>query len=447
MISRGLGSFRGRRVLLLQSPVGPFFFRLARDLEWAGAQVCKINFNGGDALFYPSDAIAFRGTADEWPAFLRRVMIERDIDVVLLFGDCRPVHRLARQVVRQMGVELGVFEEGYVRPDYVTFERWGVNGNSTLPRSPIFYLNRDVDPVPEPMPVRDTFWWSALWAIAYYVAAVACTPLYPHYRHHRRLSLVELFPWLRSFARKRSYARSERPVGERLVGDLSGRFFLAPLQVHNDSQIQEHSGFTVERFIRYVVRSFASNAEEGAHLVFKHHPMDRGYHDYTVLLATLAEEYGLKGRLHYVHDLHLPTLLKHARGVVVVNSTVGLSALFHGRPLKTCGAAIYDIPGLTFRGSLKEFWSDAGEFEMDRELFRRFYRHLIATTQLNGSFYRKLDLPGSHSGLRWPHKRDRAAPAVPSSDAPDRSTELVPADVPADVSVVSPAGIEPASGS
>ena len=33
MISRGLGSFRGRRVLLLQSPVGPFFFRLAREVD------------------------------------------------------------------------------------------------------------------------------------------------------------------------------------------------------------------------------------------------------------------------------------------------------------------------------------------------------------------------------------------------------------------------------
>ena len=402
MIARGLDSFRGRRVLLLQSPVGPFFTRLARDLRWAGAQVCKINFNGGDVLFYPSDAILFRGTLDEWPGFLRRVMIEREIDAVLLFGDCRPVHRLARQVVRQLGVELGVFEEGYVRPDYVTFERSGVNGHSQLPRSPIFYLNRDADEVPEPTPVSDTFWWSALWATLYYVAAVVCTPLFPHYLHHRRLSLAEFFPWMRSFARKRTYARRERPIGKRLLSELSGRYFLAPLQVHNDSQIQEHSGFTVERFIRYTVRSFAANAPLDTHLVFKHHPMDRGYHDYTRLLKRLAVEAGIEGRLHYVHDLHLPTLLRNARGVVVVNSTVGLSALFHGRPLKTCGAAIYDIPGLTFRGSLKEFWSNADSFIVDRELFRRFYRYLIATTQMNGSFYKKLDLPGSHTGLLWP---------------------------------------------
>ena len=70
MIAQGLDSFKGKRVLLLQSPVGPFFWRLARDLRWAGAQVCKINFNGGDLLFYPFGAINFTGSQDEWPEFL-----------------------------------------------------------------------------------------------------------------------------------------------------------------------------------------------------------------------------------------------------------------------------------------------------------------------------------------------------------------------------------------
>ncbi len=54
MIAGGLDALSGKRVLLLQSPVGPFFRRLAQDLRWVGAQVCKVNFNGGDLLFYPS---------------------------------------------------------------------------------------------------------------------------------------------------------------------------------------------------------------------------------------------------------------------------------------------------------------------------------------------------------------------------------------------------------
>ena len=93
MIATGLEAFRGKRVLLLQSPVGPFFHRLARDLRWVGAQVCKINFNGGDLLFYPFDGLNFRGTLDEWPDFLGRVITERNIDVVLMFGDCGSLGR------------------------------------------------------------------------------------------------------------------------------------------------------------------------------------------------------------------------------------------------------------------------------------------------------------------------------------------------------------------
>ena len=43
-----------RRVLLLQGPIGPFFWRLANFLKIRNADVVKINFNGGDALFYPA---------------------------------------------------------------------------------------------------------------------------------------------------------------------------------------------------------------------------------------------------------------------------------------------------------------------------------------------------------------------------------------------------------
>ena len=422
MIAQGLESFKGKRVLLLQSPVGPFFWRLARDLRWAGAQVCKINFNGGDLLFYPFGAINFTGSQDEWPEFIERVLIERSVDVVLMFGDCRPVHRLARQVANFRGLEIGVFEEGYLRPHYVTLERFGVNGHSQMPRSPLFYLNREfADPAPVQR-VEDTFWNAALWASLYYIASALLRPLFRRYRHHRRLALSEAFPWALGFWRKFVYAWRERGTEQRLTGELSRRFFLVPLQVHNDAQIVTHSGFdTVERFIRYVVRSFAAHADAGAHLVIKHHPMDRGYHDYLGLIRRLARENGLRGRLHYVHDLHLPTMLRHALGVAVVNSTVGLSALYHSTPLKVCGAAIYDMPGLTFRGSLKEFWSAAADFRVDRELFQRFRSYLVAHTQLNGSFYKRLKLPGSHVGLVWPKDRESrmgvGAPFVTYADA------------------------------
>src|SRR5438874_5238200 len=109
-----------KRVLLLQGPVGPFFRRLAKLLQAAGAEVHKVNFNGGDCLFYPTDAITWRGHPGDWPQFLARLLEQRRIDIVLLFGDCRPIHRVARAVAQQHGVKVGAFEEGYLRPNFIT---------------------------------------------------------------------------------------------------------------------------------------------------------------------------------------------------------------------------------------------------------------------------------------------------------------------------------------
>ena len=128
----GKPSFAGKRVLLLQGPVGPFFWNLARDLRGQGAQVFKFNFNAGDWLFYPRGAQSYRGSLQGWPATLRAFMQAQAIDVVLVFGDCRPVHACVRDLCTQLGCALGVFEEGYLRPDYVTFEPFGVNGHSVF---------------------------------------------------------------------------------------------------------------------------------------------------------------------------------------------------------------------------------------------------------------------------------------------------------------------------
>ncbi len=382
-------SFQGKRVLLLQGPVGPFFRQLSTLLHSVGAKTYKINFNGGDCLFYPTHALLFRGSLETWPEFLRSVLTRFDIEILVLFGDCRPIHRAAHEIAQQCGVEVGVFEEGYVRPNFITFEHDGVNGHSRIPKSPDYFRGlRRRSPLPE-KEVGATFWHAALWAILYYTAAAACRRWFRGYRHHRPLTLSEAWPWLRSGWRKISCSFSERRALPALTGPLSGRFFLVPLQISGDSQVLQHSGFTsVADFIGKVTRSFAANAPANTTLVIKHHPLDRGYHDYKSLLDRLAQELGLSGRLLYIHDQHLPTLFDHMRGAVVINSTVGFSALSHGAAVKTCGSAIYDLPGLTFQGALDEFWRACEHFTPDHELFARFRDFVIDETQISGNFYK-----------------------------------------------------------
>lgn len=402
MIDRGLGAFLNKRVLLLQGPVGPFFARFARDLRWAGATVFKVNFNGGDWFFYQDNAIAFRGTAEEWPAFFESLLNRLNVDVLMLFGDCRRYHKAAHDIAERRGLEVGVFEEGYLRPNHITLERHGVNGNSKLPTSPIFYLNNTVAPEPSTKAVGNTFYHAAWWACVYTLMASLLKFYFPRYQHHRRLSIAEAYPWYKALLRKAKYALRERGAHAKLTTQLSKKYFLVPLQVHDDSQIQVHSTFnSVDQFIVETVNSFYLSAPADAVLVIKHHPLDRGHRDYTRLIAQLKTQFGLGQRLMYVHDLNLPSLLDHARGVIVINSTVGLSALIHKAPLKVCGEAVYNINGLVYQGDLDSFWSNASKQPFNTELLRRFRNYIINHSQINGSFYKRLSIPASFSGMCW----------------------------------------------
>jgi capsular polysaccharide export protein len=398
----GLAAFRNQRVLLLQGPAGPFFRRLACDLATAGAQVHKINFNGGDAFFYPRNAIRFSGSLEEWPGRFQDTLTALNIDAVMLYGDCRAYHRIACEIAQRKGIRVLVFEEGYLRPDHVTLEEGGVNGYSHLPKDVEFYRNLETQEPEKVKQLGNTFWHMVGWTVLYYLAAFLLQWPYRHYRHHRPLVLHEYVLWLRSVWRKNYYRFKERVAEKRLQGEWAKRYFLVPLQAHNDFQIQVHSDFEdVESFIGQVVASFAQEGPSGTVLVIKHHPMDRAYRNYAKLLAQLARLHSLEGRLLYVHDLHLPTLLRNARGVVVINSTVGLSALFHGTPVKACGRAIYDLPGLSYQGSLGDFWKQAEYFSMDLDLYQRFRNHVARATQINGSFYCRLPDSGFETGMNW----------------------------------------------
>ena len=412
-----LAAMKGKRVLLLQGPLGPFFARFAEMLAAAGATVEKVNFNGGDWLFYPHAEHVFRAPTGEWPRYLEELLRRERYDLVFLFGDCRPIHRAAREVASRCGVEVGVFEEGYLRPNYVTLERGGVNDHSPLSRDPAHYRARGAGEVPAAGPLGSTFWWMSVWAFSYYLAAIVLRPLFKHYDHHRPLGASEGLPWLKSVVRKHVYARREAGLEDRLVRDHSSRYFLVPLQVHNDAQVTVHSNYgAVEPFVREVIDSFAAHAPAETVLVLKHHPLDRAYNDYTTVIREAARAAGVTERVHYLHDQHLPTLLEHARGAVVINSTVGIQALDHRTPLKVCGRALYDLPGLTFQGSLDSFWGAADRFTVDDDLFVAFKRVLVLDSQLGGSFYRAQP---SGDALEVLGKRvvDVLPPSVPGSVA------------------------------
>ena len=402
MIKNGFSQFDGKNVLLLQGPIGPFFSRFAIDLKTAGASVFKINFNGGDWLFYRSNAYNFNQDPRTWPEFFEKFILDNHIEVVFLFGDCRALHQIVHAIASKHQLEIGVFEEGYLRPDYITLERHGVNGNSKISKLADFYADlSDLSKI-QTFGVGKSFWYGAMWGMMYNAMSVVTRFYFRHYQHHRPLSIWQGLFWIRSFWRKWIFAYQQRNVLQTLINQTHKKYFLVALQVHNDAQIHYHSDFiSVEAFISEVINSFAMHAPKDCYLVIKHHPMDRGFHHYGKLINLLCKNKSLKDRIHYVHDLHLPTLLSHAKGVVVVNSTVGLSALDHLCPVIACGNAIYDLDGLTYQGDLDSFWQDAQFFEINQKLYSQFIDHLAINTQINGNFYKRLNEVSNNSGINW----------------------------------------------
>jgi capsule polysaccharide modification protein KpsS len=392
-----------RRVLLLQGPNGPFFRRFADELSHKGIEVTKVNFHAGDGFFFhDARALAFRGRPEEWPAFVTRLIEQRAIEGIYVFGDGRPYHRVAIEIAKQRGLSIYVLEEGYLRPDWITLEEGGVNGYSSMPRDPAFFrrygaLHKAPDRHEH---VGKTFGIGAVYATLLALAATLAFFRYPHYRHHRSInSWLQMSLWIWGAGRKYWYRLREQRLLPELVNKRKNRYFLVALQVYCDYQLV-HSRFAhVEDFIEEVVRSFAEHADKQHTLVLKHHPMDRAYKDYSGLLRRLAARYGLAGRIVYLHDQHLPTLLRHALGAVMINSTVGIQSISYGTPVKVLGDAVYDMPGLTHQGTLAEFWHAPGV--VDDELYRGFRSYLLHTNQANGSFARRLNSVPHGAGIRW----------------------------------------------
>ncbi len=378
-------------MLLLMGPLGSFFARVAAHLEQRGVPVWKVTFPLHEFGFPPHMRLPYNGAMADFRAFLREAIETKGIRHLFMYGDFIDPHRIAIELVQELNrerpaaarIEAWVFELGYVRPNYVSLERERVNARSGLNRPVAFY--QALPPVETiPQAQRETgIRWRKWWKTPTFIQH-AFTP----YRiiegpHKLQPQPSYLLAQLRGLARKHLYRISERSILRRLRG--TEPYILVPLQVSSDSQISLGSHYEgMEPFIEELIASFAAHGRPHDLLAFKHHPRDRGYNHYGRLIRRLAKAHGVGARVLYFHDGPLGPILKRARAVVTINSTVGLQALYHGRPTKVLGRTFYNLPGLCDQQPLESFWQ-APE-PSDRALFRRFYTHLIETTQINGNF-------------------------------------------------------------
>jgi capsular polysaccharide export protein len=373
-----------RSFLFLQGPHGSFFPKLGLALVANGHQVRRINFNGGDRATWPNGD-DYRGFDANWPRYVARYFKRWGITDMVLFGDCRPPHRAAIIQAKIAGVRVHVFEEGYIRPDWVTLERDGVNGYSNLPRTADWYREQAMGlqsvPAHPPVPSYAT---ARGWAAFFYYAEVVLQhwrfPL--HGSHRARNPVWEGITYLRRFRRHQKDEARTQADFTRIDGKP---YFLFPLQLNSDYQIRVHSDFGgVHGSIRFVLENFARHAPRDVALIIKEHPLDAGLHNWRDLVDAVATEFGVRDRVAFLERGDLLTLVQNSRGMVTVNSTSGTLSLAAGKPVKVLGDAIYDVAGITDQGDLAGFWSSPTP--PDLGIWEDFHRVLANRCLIHGAF-------------------------------------------------------------
>ena len=381
--------FHHRRFIFLQGVPGPFMHSLGLALAARGHGVSRVNFNGGDRLAWPSlPAVDFSGRTSEWPAFLQRLVFEIEPTDLILHGDCRPLHKIAIELANRRGITVHVFEEGYLRPDWITLEVGGVNGYSRLPRSVADYKAAAELLPAQPLTahVPPSVRTRARDCIAYGAACIALSPLFPRYATHRGWSVPhEAVGWLRRSMRT-TLARRRSEIAVRQAFAATGGFFVMPIQMDNDSQILCHSDLGgMMHAIRLVVSSFARDAPKDAVLAVKEHPLDNGVIHWRQVTQAAARDAGVADRVVLIEDCDLQILLDRTLGMVTVNSTSATFAIASGVSVIALGRSVYDLPGLTHQDSLEAFWQAPSP--PDLGLFEAFRRVLAHACLLQGDFF------------------------------------------------------------
>jgi capsular polysaccharide export protein len=381
---------KGRHFLLLQGPCGAFFRELQKTLRRRGHKCTRVVLNGGDlvnSLF--GKALVYRRSFADWPAWIAAAAIREGITDLVVYGDCRPYHRAAMAQLKALGIRVHVLEEGYLRPNWVTCEADGVNGNSVFTRLDLDTIDaaslESYRPEDE-VQIKGSHIRYILTGFSYYCWTLALTPLFARHVSHRDLDIVgEAALWLgRIFSHPFRKRRTERAL--RTIERLARPVHLVLLQLNGDSQIKEHSRFSsIRHFVEFCIAEFAASTSSGSLLVFKNHPLDNGVINIPRLIREEAARHGLGDRIFFVETGKLVPLLEKSISVTAINSTACHQALRRGIPTMVLGEAVFNHPQIVPHMRLADFFrlrprKDIAHYEKLVNLLR-------TTCQFNGGYY------------------------------------------------------------
>lgn len=381
-----------RRFLMLQGPHGPFFHQLGRMLRQAGGEVWRVAFNKGDENFWfsPASLIRYSGTPDQWPAKIAELIAEKGITDLVLYGDTRPVHARAVAAARAAGVMVHVFEEGYLRPYWVSYERGGSNGNSRLMDMSVAQMREALGTAQIEFPEAPSHWGDMrhhmFYGALYHFFVLVRNGPYRNFQPHRGITVFGEFRLHLKRLLSQPFHIAERALATWRIRNGGFPFHLVLMQLEHDASFQMHSPFTsMTQFIDLVMEGFATGAPRHHHLVFKAHPLEDGRAPITAAINAAAARLNVADRVHFVRGGKLARLLAQARSAVTVNSTAAQQVLWRGLPLKAFGAAVFDKPEFVSPQPLAEFFSTPNR--PDSRAYRDYRHYLLETSQIPGGFY------------------------------------------------------------
>ncbi len=173
---------------------------------------------------------------------------------------------------------------------------------------------------------------------------------------------------------------------------LAGKFLFCPLQVPDDSQIRLFSGWvgSVPGMLD-ILSDAAAELPDGWHIRVKEHPSARAGLGEAVRAAVDRAH----GRLVIDNETDTFAQVAASAGVVTINSSVGLQAFFHDRPVIVLGEAFYALPGLVHRAdgprALHHLLSEAENLTFDPALRAAFM------TYLDQVYYPRLEIAADGS--------------------------------------------------
>ena len=375
--------------LFLIGPIGTFFARLSNYLEKNNVRTYKISFPLYEYGFPKSILIKFHQDIYLFKNFLKKILIDKEIKHIFMYGNVLIPHREALSLVEELKkedihVNTHIFELGYLRPNFVTLENKGINYSSSFIKSKEFYLKQDsykVLPIPKK---HARFRIRKIWKTLSFINHSFKNYKIVNKEHKLQPKPIYIWFQIKGFFLKYFFKFSEYKLKKKCLGEKN--FFIVILQVSTDSQLTEGSVIKDnKKFIYNVIKDFAK-ANVDSNLVFKHHPRDRGYTNYFNLIKNFSKEFAVYEKVFYIHDFYLSKLFQnpYCKGTVLINSTVGYQSLYHSVPLKSLGIAPYNIEGLADQRDLTSFFKNPST--VDRLLFNKFYKYILENSQINGNF-------------------------------------------------------------